>query len=555
MASSPLPQDIVLLICQELAAQQDFDTLYHCALASRRVASIALVELYSIHEYSPAYTGDNKAQQPRLWRSLILSSIGKTLLAYCAYVRHLSLGNLEELLEDIRWDKSARSFFFGGDMQDFIVIRDNAPAKNTRKAPLPAIDLKPTMIKCAESITKFIKEIADKTETAVALQHLEGYYIPHDVLPTWISRLGTLQSLRIRDGSVLGVEAASAIAEYCPNFSDLTVYWYQSGTADEDMAAFFQTLPPNTLRNFRVISRNQIGEASLAALNAHSKSLRALDLSSLSKPAMEALNALPNCTELESLNIENYHYERADLSEFKNGVLKEVAAWISHCKNLRDLSFKHVQDALFILKEVLSSPDIHLTSLSLLDFQSGTEEESRSLWTALGKQDRLESLTLGLQDGTIDSLTLSQYPPLTDSICNLKNLTSLNLMQASVTPEEIRRFAKELPDLVEFSFSGEFVDDDIWEPLSSLTKLKLLSINAPSVFSLGETKHFAMKLDRSSNYGIRVDILNQMGEAKFPESQMKWLEDYFIDSLNGRVSISYPNDPAELHMSDFSDTE
>lgn len=41
-----LPQEIILLICQELGARREFDTLYRCALLGRRVASIAVEQLY-----------------------------------------------------------------------------------------------------------------------------------------------------------------------------------------------------------------------------------------------------------------------------------------------------------------------------------------------------------------------------------------------------------------------------------------------------------------------------------------------------------------------------
>lgn len=41
-----LPPEILLLICQELAADQAFSTLYHLALTTTVVAPIALEQLY-----------------------------------------------------------------------------------------------------------------------------------------------------------------------------------------------------------------------------------------------------------------------------------------------------------------------------------------------------------------------------------------------------------------------------------------------------------------------------------------------------------------------------
>lgn len=43
-----LPQDIMLLICQELGARREFATLYHCSIVSRRIASIAVEQLYRL---------------------------------------------------------------------------------------------------------------------------------------------------------------------------------------------------------------------------------------------------------------------------------------------------------------------------------------------------------------------------------------------------------------------------------------------------------------------------------------------------------------------------
>jgi len=41
-----LPLDIILLICQELGERHDFNTLYHFALVSKKVAGIAIEQLY-----------------------------------------------------------------------------------------------------------------------------------------------------------------------------------------------------------------------------------------------------------------------------------------------------------------------------------------------------------------------------------------------------------------------------------------------------------------------------------------------------------------------------
>lgn len=46
MAQGTLPQEIILLVCDELTLRRDFPTLFQLSLVSRRVASIALEKLY-----------------------------------------------------------------------------------------------------------------------------------------------------------------------------------------------------------------------------------------------------------------------------------------------------------------------------------------------------------------------------------------------------------------------------------------------------------------------------------------------------------------------------
>lgn len=46
MAQAALPDDILHLLCEELANQEQFDTLFNCACASRALAVPALTHLY-----------------------------------------------------------------------------------------------------------------------------------------------------------------------------------------------------------------------------------------------------------------------------------------------------------------------------------------------------------------------------------------------------------------------------------------------------------------------------------------------------------------------------
>ncbi|KAI1348328.1 hypothetical protein F5Y01DRAFT_216672 [Xylaria sp. FL0043] len=554
MSKSMLPQDIMLLICRELGACREFSTLYCCSMVSHRIASIAVEQLYGILEVMDPFIV-HTVQSARLWRSIILSSLGATQYPYCAYIRALSLGSLVECLDDIRSDWSLRHFFFEGLMQDFLVLqRGNEYAKSTRSRP-PPFDNPAITSRCADSIIQYTKTLADENSSAMALTHLEASVFPRDILPAWLSRLGALTSLQIQDGSVLGVEAASAITEYCPNFAELTCFHCSSDTAAEDMAAFFLTLRPNTLQTFEVHSRNNLSEVTLTALKNHAQSLKILDLRSLPASTIRDIHVLSECTALERLLIEKEATDRSELDNLSEGELARVATWISNCRALRELSFHHIRDVLPILYHVLQVPEIHLEKLHLQDYRSAPEEITKATWIALGQQDRLKLLTIASQDHSTNDLVLSRYPELTDSICRLSSLTTLNLMQTYVCTSEISRIAAALPRLEELSFGGDLVDESILEPLSRLPKLATLSINAVTAFTFDGLLGFAQRLYQVGNRGIRVELLNQRYEAKLAKEEETQLNMYFVDYLNGQIAISYPNDPDELHEVEFSDSD
>ncbi|KAK8049943.1 hypothetical protein PG994_011673 [Apiospora phragmitis] len=561
MAPSALPQDIILLLCEELAHRHDLATLLQVSLVSRRTASVALEQLYSIYEYSPVFTGQhsNRKSWAVLWRSLIRSSLGQTAYPYCAFIRALSLSNYGQLLEDINYnrDEDTLQWLFDAEvgMDGFLVLREGQLTRKLRTRKLIGnMDFQKTILKCGDAITKYIKDVADEVEKAVALAHVESNYIPVDLLPSWVARLGTLASLRIQDGSALGVEAASAIQQCCPNFSELTCLSFSKPTADEDMAVFLQTLRSNSLKRFEVISMNGLSEKAITALNAHAETLRYLNLGSLSAEAMKCLNMLPGCKYLESLSIENLRHDQIDLRTFSDGLLKEITNWIQSCKSLTSLTFSNVRDSLLIVKDVLLTDDIKLNSLSLQNFASQGKAEDSSTWEALGHQTSLETLTLGGQDGYMDGLVVDDTTPLAGVICTLRGLKTLNLIQSSVQQHEIRQFVKALPALVDLKFGGENMDDTILDTLVGLSYLKDLDINATTYFTYEGLKAFALKLgahpDRHRN--VRVDILMQAARHMLSHEQQAWLSEYFSTVLEGVININYDRDPDEAHESDFT---
>jgi hypothetical protein len=106
-----LPDDILHLLCEELALQRSFDTLFNCATAFRALAIPALTWLYRTHHKAPVRGGgDDEAismathelvvqKWSILWRSIIASALDRTLFPYCKYIHLLDLRDLVNLLD------------------------------------------------------------------------------------------------------------------------------------------------------------------------------------------------------------------------------------------------------------------------------------------------------------------------------------------------------------------------------------------------------------------------------------------------------------------------
>ncbi|ETS84762.1 hypothetical protein PFICI_02787 [Pestalotiopsis fici W106-1] len=555
MSRESLPQDIILLICQELTWQRDFGTLFNCSLVSVRVASLALEQLYSIHELSPANTAEtfNLSKVARLWKSLLLSSIGKTAYPYCTWIRSLSLGNYGSLLEDIWNNKAVDLLEPLEDMKQFLVLRGNQTWKTkiTRNRGMPFFDFQRSMTESGDSLTLYIKQMADLSKTAVSLNHLEASSLPADLLPVWIARIPSLQSLQLQEASALTPEAASAIARWCPKFSEFVCLLCSGASADENVASFLQILPRDSLQCFEIISYNDIGLQTLRALNAHARSLKTLTLGSLPGDVMNSLNALPSCTAIEHLSLENQRHNPWHLAGNDN-LLKQVVDWIGSCKNLRTLKLSNIGDSLLIIKDVLASPNVQLLALDLQGFSSQGDILDAAAWSALGRQEILEDLTIGGLDGMPDALVVHETPVLADSICQLRHLKKLDLKRASIRAIELRQIVTALPQLTNLGFGGEWIDDQILESVSNLQNLKSLLVNALSVFTFDGLRTFATKLDPEQHKGIVVEINNQIGKWKFDRDQEDWLIEYFTTELEGRIDIGVFKDPDEAHEDDFT---
>ncbi|KAK4456474.1 hypothetical protein QBC42DRAFT_190927 [Cladorrhinum samala] len=505
------PLDIWWLITQELASQHDFGGLFLCARLSRDVANLALPLLYGIHEQSTAIHGDIDDETPfeisvGLWRSIIASSLGKTLYPYCCWIRALKLGNLDSHLVDLERGNNAalKAKFFSPPLDEFQI-----KLGKTRKQQL---DRKAVIIKVSDSITSYIQSAAQEQGKHVTLATLEGYHLPTASLQGWVSKLSRLSSLVVQDGSVLTSDVARVIREKCPNFKEVECYFCQGLDVDEQLAGFFNDLTPESIESFTIRSRNDLGIKTFEALNRHSGSLKRLTVQGLDATALLALPALSDCLALEKLILEG-GMGIPGLTWQGEG-LKEMKEWLKKCSHLKELELTVIASATEILSEVLKNPSIRLTALTLKLIDSNKE-----FYVALASQTALRQLALKIVDDTILEANDGRRDLFVDALCSMEQLRELDTNEL-FTSSDIRRISHSTHSLEELVLNGDIILDDFILELCRMKHLKSINIFGPSALSANEESALAA-----------------------------WVR----NSFGGNLDIMYHREPDELQESDFSD--
>lgn len=483
-----------------------------------------------------------------MWRSIILSSTGVTAYPYCLWLKSLGLSDLEQLLRDVATDPNLRPRFFEGPMEDFEIISGSSRTR----AGKPILEWQKIIEKVGEAITKYAKDAADEENKALQLISLEGANLPTSLLAVWTSRLPTLTTLSIRDGSVLTEEVAISIRHHCPAFKDLTCYNIRGPTVDENMSAFFRALKPSSLENFTVLSSNEIGYDTLDGLLQHSDSLKTLTLSSLQNTSLPFLHLLSRCPYLESLQIEaSTPSPPSTWAADDKDPLVEVSAWLKECKYLRKLDIKNLGGASKLLAEVLKSPGLRLKELDIRLI-----DDDEAFYTALGTQSDLEMLMFRSTADVIDNNNI-RHDTFIDSICSCKKLKDLNIMlidHLQLTPDDMVQIKESLPGLEALSFDGEWLTDAIWGPLAEMQFLTTININGLSIFTFQEIKSFIERVKASgSRHGFRLYVMNQQSEARITQVQEFALQRLAAQIPGGSFEFSYWRDPSEDEMSDLSD--
>ncbi|PVI07399.1 hypothetical protein DM02DRAFT_504633, partial [Periconia macrospinosa] len=382
-----LPDDILHLLCEQLAELEHFDTLFNCACASRALAVPALSCLYRAHHKSPVRGGgEDEAFATKLlivqkwsilWRSIIASSLDATLFPYCRYIKTLDFRDLENLLDEDNFKAKISKQFFTTPLASFYKAQ---PTKTARGRKFERMNIK--------AIVEAIGEVV--TQHTPMLEMISGHLTAPSLI-LWIPRLPRLQSLELFDGSALeDALVPECIRQHCPNFNSLMIYSWVGQDRDQKFSQFISAMKPNCLRDISTI--NDVGAAAetFLALNAHGSSLKELRLC-ISDDSIPHLSLLAGCTALEKLKIEDTH-GLVVLEETQNDVFLETIDWLRKCEHLQSLSFSRFLSAATLVTPLLLEHGIRLHSLEI---DSYVLKDSRQFHQALVHQrDSLKLLSL-----------------------------------------------------------------------------------------------------------------------------------------------------------------
>ena len=419
------------------------------------------------------------------------------------------------MLEDFKFTGPTLKAFFTGGLESF-----HFPKREFKRQ---TVDVLATLNAVGDTLTLKTTQI----------EEIAGHLSP-GFLPRWISRTLKLQSLVLWKGDALANGAGQAIAEKCEDFRSLTVHEWLSPDADAVFAAFLDELKLDTLAYFEMISYNNIGSASFTGLGRH-KSLHELKLANLSPDAVQNLNQLKDCTEVQTLSIED-NLGTTQLEALNNDVFVEVVAWLGSCSKLRDLTLKKLQDGPAILSQILSSPNLNLSRLSLEGYYV-RNQSSRLFHTALSEQKSLASISLrGNGEDTVpDDLQI-----MVEGLSNCQSLRELVLKDVSdeFSEEHIASLALSLPLLEEFWTSGDVVTSNLLVALTQLRRLKSLTLYALTQFTCDEILDFLGQLDTNTQQGFSMFLMAaDPNQGSLSEVEQDLIRDFVRTDLDGRFDF------------------
>ena len=450
----------------------------------------------------------------KLWRAIVLSSLGKTLFPYSHHIRALNLEDLEELFQDPQFKDNISNTFFGDELAEYRI--ETKPFEKKDKTRLDA----------AETLGRLGEEITKQTPM---LEELSGKIV-NDALLRWASRLPRLRHLNLWYGGAL-VGAGAKLYEYCHEFRSLKIWGWVHDDADQKFADFLNEIRPQTLESLELFSLSNIGAESFLALSCHRESLTELKLNSVSADAMGSLNMLQGCTNLTTLLLTDGSNRTVDLKTSHNDVFLEIIAWLRSCKKLRSVTLRSIRGGPDLVTPMLLENDIHLLNLELEGYSM---VDSRDFHQALANQATLQELLLaGESEEFQDGIAI-----LVESLSQLTNLKDLRLRDISdcFNDDLIVRLAQSLPKLEVWWTSGWGITDAIWDDVAKMKYLRRLEFTALTRFTASGILEFILKLGPENKNFVLAVMMSDV-DSDLTEIEQAMLREAIAERLGGRFEF------------------
>ncbi|OBT87823.1 hypothetical protein VE02_02132 [Pseudogymnoascus sp. 03VT05] len=468
------------------------------------------------------------------WRSIILSSLGRTVYPYCLYIQSLDLRNLVDLLEDNIFQGNFQDMFFSS--LPFGETQSNTRILRSKVKQRMPINIRLFINSVGDSISRSVGDSANMPGTVAALNaiDLSGNIDPVE-FPTWIGRLSRLESMALWDGTVLNRNAGEVIQKHCQNFQSLSIYTCHGDKVDFNLAGFLDALPKNTLKSLRVFSYNDIAGETFQALNQHRESLADLTLGNLKGPAIRSLSVLKGLTALLNLDLDDAE-RRINLESTANDSFLELIGWVTRCVQLKTIRLNRFVDGPAIMRALCLNDKIRLNSITLRGYTFAYNQE---LHRSLANQTELESLELRAETEEDDDDNIREdIDTLVSSLCSLKELRYLNILDTSNSFQslQVELLAVSLPKLEDLSISGHTMGDEVWGAISQLYQLRSLSFHSMTTFTFDGIMKYLSNL-RQSNYGIHLYIMNATAESRLSPHEQAIIKQTIENKVNGRFSF------------------
>ncbi|KAF2016299.1 hypothetical protein BU24DRAFT_422638 [Aaosphaeria arxii CBS 175.79] len=544
--SAALPDDIFHLLCEELAVQKDFDTLFACACAGRILAVPALTNLYRSHHLAPIIGGGEDEAVPFvtkqllvlkwsiLWKSIIASSLNATLFPYCRYIKHLDFRDLQNLFYDDKFRGKVSNQFFSGPLSRFHMTERVSRGKRN----FDVLNVVPILDAIGEEVTKHTPMI----------EVISGKLVS-SALVRWAPRIPRLQTLELEDGVPLEDELVHAsIQQHCPHFSSLSIFGWAAQERDHKLSTFLSALRPQSLRSLETIRDIGVGAETFLALSTHSKSLKELELC-ISEDALPHLSLLQGCTALENLRIEDT-LGTTNLEKTQNDVFLDMVSWLRNCSNIRRISFSRLQSASAIITPLCLDPTIKIRQLEL-NQGAYVPKDCQTFHQALANQaSSLEDLSL---TGDTDGMFRDDIDIIVDSLKQLTQLRELKLVlvQEVFHDEHLISILGNMKLLEDVYITGMEIKDEVLDCVAKLDNLKSVSFSGISKFTTDGLLEFVSELG-PGNRGIRVMVDMADPETLLSDEEVNLVRESLWEKAGGTLEYIPFKDP---NVPDFDESD